>query len=84
VSAAKLTGSTRTPKNPNSVVKKLSVVELPEITNPRGNLTFIERKRNIPFEIKRVYYLDDVPGRAAPGRHRPDFLRAAREAKQKQ
>jgi hypothetical protein len=38
------------------------LVELPKIADPRGNLTFIEGKRHIPFEVRRVYYLYDVPG----------------------
>ena len=38
------------------------LIELPKITDRRGNLTFIENNRHIPFEIKRVYYLYDVPG----------------------
>jgi hypothetical protein len=37
-------------------------VELPKITDPRGNLTFLEAGRHVPFEIKRVFYLYDVPG----------------------
>ncbi|MGC9977154.1 MAG: FdtA/QdtA family cupin domain-containing protein [Syntrophales bacterium] len=32
------------------------------MTDPRGNLTFIENEKHIPFQIKRVYYLYDVPG----------------------
>jgi hypothetical protein len=35
--------------------------ELPKMTDPRGNLTFVEAARHIPFEIKRVFYLYDVP-----------------------
>ncbi len=38
------------------------LIDLPRIQDPRGNLTFIEEQRHIPFEIKRVYYLYDVPG----------------------
>lgn len=45
------------------------IVELPKITDPRGNLTFVESERNIPFEIKRVYYLYDVPGGAVRAGH---------------
>lgn len=45
------------------------MIELPKISDPRGNLTFIENKRHIPFEIKRVYYLYDVPGGAERGGH---------------
>jgi hypothetical protein len=45
------------------------IINLPKITEPRGNLTFIEGGRHIPFEIKRVYYLYDVPGGAERGAH---------------
>lgn len=44
-------------------------IDLPKITDPRGNLTFIEGGRHVPFDIKRVYYLYDVPGGAARGGH---------------
>jgi len=36
--------------------------DLPKITDPRGNLTFVEGGRHIPFDVKRVFYLYDVPG----------------------
>jgi hypothetical protein len=39
-----------------------NLIELPKIADPRGNLTFVESSRHIPFEIKRVFYLYDVPG----------------------
>jgi hypothetical protein len=42
--------------------KGCSVIKLPRIADPRGNLTFIESQRHIPFEIKRIFYLYDVPG----------------------
>jgi dTDP-4-dehydrorhamnose 3,5-epimerase-like enzyme len=45
------------------------IVELPKISDPRGNLTFIEANVHIPFDIKRVYYLYDVPGGAERGGH---------------
>lgn len=45
------------------------VIELPKIHDPRGNLTYIENSRHIPFDIKRVYYLYDVPGGADRGAH---------------
>lgn len=38
------------------------LIELPKIADPRGNLSFIEGGRHVPFDIKRVYYLYDVPG----------------------
>jgi dTDP-4-dehydrorhamnose 3,5-epimerase-like enzyme len=46
-----------------------SIVNLKKITDPRGNLTFIEGTRDVPFEIKRVYYLYDVPGGSIRGGH---------------
>ena len=45
------------------------IIDLPKINDPRGNLTFIESGRHAPFEIKRVYYLYDVPGGAERGGH---------------
>ena len=45
------------------------ILDLPKITDPRGNLTFIEGMRHVPFDIKRVYYLYDVPGGADRGAH---------------
>jgi dTDP-4-dehydrorhamnose 3,5-epimerase-like enzyme len=45
------------------------IIELPRITDPRGNLTFIEQDRHVPFKIKRVYYLYDVPGGESRGGH---------------
>lgn len=48
---------------------KCSLISLPKISDPRGNLTFIEGNNHIPFDIKRVYYLYDVPGGAERGGH---------------
>jgi dTDP-4-dehydrorhamnose 3,5-epimerase-like enzyme len=45
------------------------IIELPRINDPRGNLTFIEGGRHLPFEIKRVYYLYDVPGGSTRAGH---------------
>lgn len=45
------------------------IVSLPKISDPRGNLTFIESENHIPFDIQRVYYLYDVPGGAERGGH---------------
>lgn len=45
------------------------IIELPIVNDPRGNLTFVEQCTHIPFEIKRVYYLYDVPGGASRGGH---------------
>ena len=46
-----------------------NIIDLPKIGDPRGNLTFIEGNRHIPFDIKRVYYLYDVPGGSERGAH---------------
>lgn len=45
------------------------LIELPKITDPRGNLTFVEGSHHIPFDIRRIYYLYDVPGGAERGAH---------------
>ena len=50
-------------------IENCRIIELPKITDPRGNLTFIESSRHIPFAIQRVYYLYDVPGGAERGGH---------------
>jgi len=51
------------------------IVELPKVADNRGNLTFVEGTRHIPFDIKRVYYLYDVPGGAERGGHAHKDLR---------
>jgi len=45
------------------------IIDLPKVVDRRGNLTFVEENRQIPFEIKRVYYLYDVPGGEERGGH---------------
>lgn len=45
------------------------VIDLPRIADPRGNLTFIESDRHVPFEIRRVFYLYDVPTGNDRGAH---------------
>ncbi|MCT9810368.1 FdtA/QdtA family cupin domain-containing protein [Acidovorax sp. Be4] len=50
-------------------IAKCSIVDLPRIQDPRGNLTFIEGSTHVPFDIQRVYYLYDVPGGAERGGH---------------
>jgi len=45
------------------------IIELPKVQNTKGNLTFIEESIHIPFKIKRVYYLYDVPGGETRGGH---------------
>ncbi|MFC6097749.1 FdtA/QdtA family cupin domain-containing protein [Flavobacterium qiangtangense] len=48
--------------------KNIQIIEIPKIAEPRGNLSVIE-KDVIPFEMKRVYYLYDVPSGAERGGH---------------
>lgn len=50
-------------------LERCHLVDLPKITDPRGNLTFIESGRHVPFNIQRVYYLYDVPGGSERGGH---------------
>ncbi|WP_378950540.1 FdtA/QdtA family cupin domain-containing protein [Pelosinus sp. sgz500959] len=50
-------------------LEQCKILDLPKIHDPRGNLTFVESSRHIPFEIKRVYYLYDVPGGETRGGH---------------
>ena len=50
-------------------IDKCHMIDLPKITDPRGNLTFIEAGEHIPFDISRVYYLYDVPGGGERGGH---------------
>ena len=45
------------------------IIDLPKFEDPRGNLTFIEEKEHVPFEIKRVYWIYDVPGGQVRGGH---------------
>ena len=47
---------------------EIKVINIPKIEDPRGNLSVIE-KEVVPFEIKRVYYLYDVPAGAERGGH---------------
>ena len=48
---------------------KCKIIELPKISDPRGNLTFLESYKHVPFDIKRVYYLYDIPGGSERGGH---------------
>lgn len=48
---------------------KVNEIDLPKIIDERGNLSFIEAPRNIPFDIKRVYWIYDVPGGEKRGGH---------------
>lgn len=50
-------------------MKEVQIIHLPKIEDPRGNLTFIEQEKHIPFPIKRVYWIYDVPGGQNRGGH---------------
>ncbi|MCM1224388.1 MAG: FdtA/QdtA family cupin domain-containing protein [Lachnospiraceae bacterium] len=48
---------------------KVRVLEFPKICDPRGNLSFVEGARHVPFSIRRVFYIYDVPGGETRGGH---------------
>lgn len=45
------------------------IITLPKFLDPRGNLTFLQENSHAPFEIKRVYWIYDVPGGQVRGGH---------------
>jgi hypothetical protein len=53
----------------NPTVYDCSVIELPKITMRQGNITPIEGQKNLPFEVKRVFYSYDIPGGESRGAH---------------
>lgn len=52
-----------------STIDDCRVIDLPRIDDPRGKLTFIEQSRHVPFDIRRVFYLYDVPTEESRGAH---------------
>jgi dTDP-4-dehydrorhamnose 3,5-epimerase-like enzyme len=50
-------------------IDRCKIIDLPKISDQRGNLTFIEGDHQVPFSIQRVYYLYDVPGGSERGGH---------------
>jgi hypothetical protein len=48
---------------------KCEIINLPRIHDARGNLSYIEGGKHIPFDFKRIYYLYDVPGGSERGAH---------------
>lgn len=48
---------------------KPTIIELPKILDKRGNLSFFENEKQIPFEIQRTYWIYDVPGGEIRGSH---------------
>ena len=53
----------------SSISLKAQLIKLPKYLDNRGNLSFIQQFSQIPFEIKRVYWIYDVPGGEARGGH---------------
>jgi hypothetical protein len=53
----------------NTNLKKCKLINFPKLSDPRGNLTFIESEYHIPFKLERVYYLYDIPGGSDRGGH---------------
>lgn len=45
------------------------IIELPKVMDPRGNLTFVEGGRHIPFSVRRAFWIYDVPGGEMRGSH---------------
>jgi hypothetical protein len=66
-----LTGKSLHATRSDVSIDRCRIVDLPKFSDPngRGNLTFLEGGRHVPFDIKRVYYLYDVPGGAERGGH---------------
>jgi dTDP-4-dehydrorhamnose 3,5-epimerase-like enzyme len=53
----------------NSTLNDVKRINLPKIEDPRGNLSFIEEEKHIPFKIERTYWIYDVPGGQVRGGH---------------
>ena len=50
-------------------IEKVQMIDLPKYLDPRGNLSFIEEEKHIPFKIERAYWIYDVPGGQVRGGH---------------
>lgn len=50
-------------------IDDVKIIKLPRFNDPRGNLSFVEQRNHIPFEIKRTYWIYDVPGGECRGGH---------------
>ena len=50
-------------------INQIKIINLPKIADPRGNLSFFESENQIPFKIKRTYWIYDVPGGEVRGSH---------------
>ncbi len=63
--------NTKIPINQQQTIQmdKPTIINLPKFEDPRGNLSFIEEFKQIPFKIERVYWIYDVPGGQTRGGH---------------
>ena len=53
----------------NNTVFDCSLIDINKVHNEVGNITILENQKNIPFDVKRIYYLYDIPGGQARGGH---------------
>ena len=53
----------------DSTIYDCSILQLPKIHNRAGNITIVEPFKNLPFDIKRIYYLYDIPSGQERGGH---------------
>lgn len=53
----------------SSRISDVKLINLPKIEDPRGNLSFLEELKHIPFKINRTYWIFDVPGGQVRGGH---------------
>jgi hypothetical protein len=53
----------------NNTVFDCSIIDISKIQSKAGNITIVENENNIPFSVKRIYYLYDVPGGESRGGH---------------
>jgi len=52
-----------------SCIENCKIIKLPKVQDKRGNITFVEKNKLIPFSIKRIYYLYNIPNGAKRGGH---------------
>jgi len=50
-------------------IEKCKIIEIPNVTESRGKLNFLEIEQHVPFEIKRIFYITDVPVNIFRGEH---------------
>jgi hypothetical protein len=53
----------------NNTVFDCSVIDISKIHSESGNITVLENKKDVPFDVKRIYYLYDIPGGESRGGH---------------